>query len=270
MEYPHWLIVVGAVLLVLGFVGIALRQRAIKGDLDEDMASDQGQPSRPNSVRPRVLIARRSLKSRNGTAGLPGNVAPMNRWTIHRKFKTRPRNDGFCLRQHQQAGWRTRARQGSSSPRTPRKPGSRKTIPKALPSSMRSWNKPDRPQDRLRNARDPGAGDHLVGTGITVDRANRCSCWPSRSIAMWPTPHPIHIEARARFPRTVLASSISPLHRRRIRRQCRSLYWETLATTWDTCQHGCPNLSGPPAWTGGPLVPKPIRRLVEIGLKKSK
>ena len=43
MEYPHWLIVVGAVLLVLGFVGIALRQRAIKGDLDEDMASDQGQ-----------------------------------------------------------------------------------------------------------------------------------------------------------------------------------------------------------------------------------
>jgi len=43
----------------------------------------------------------------------------------------------FCLRQHQQAGWRTRARQGSSSPRTPRKPGSRRTIPKALPSSMR-------------------------------------------------------------------------------------------------------------------------------------
>ena len=27
MEYPHWLIVAGAVLLVLGFIGLAFRQR---------------------------------------------------------------------------------------------------------------------------------------------------------------------------------------------------------------------------------------------------
>jgi len=40
MEYPHWLIVAGAVLLVLGLVGLALRQRGNEAELD-DMASDQ-------------------------------------------------------------------------------------------------------------------------------------------------------------------------------------------------------------------------------------
>ena len=39
--------------------------------------------------------------------------------------------------------------------RTPRKPGSRKTIPKAWPSSTRFWSEPDRPQDRLRHAQRP-------------------------------------------------------------------------------------------------------------------
>jgi hypothetical protein len=36
----------------------------------------------------------------------------------------------------------------SSPPRMQRQPGSRKTIPKALPLSTRFWNEPDRPQDR--------------------------------------------------------------------------------------------------------------------------
>jgi Flp pilus assembly protein TadB len=40
MEYPHWLIVAGAVLLMLGFVGLALRQRAVEAELN-DMASEQ-------------------------------------------------------------------------------------------------------------------------------------------------------------------------------------------------------------------------------------
>ena len=43
MEYPHWLIVAGAVLLMLGFVGLALRQRAVEADLD-DIASEQSEP----------------------------------------------------------------------------------------------------------------------------------------------------------------------------------------------------------------------------------
>jgi hypothetical protein len=46
MEYPHWLIIAGAILLMLGFVGLALRQRAVEADLD-DMASDQ--PSEPEA-----------------------------------------------------------------------------------------------------------------------------------------------------------------------------------------------------------------------------
>ena len=43
MEYPHWLILAGAVILVLGFVGLALRKRAVKADLD-DIASEQSEP----------------------------------------------------------------------------------------------------------------------------------------------------------------------------------------------------------------------------------
>ena len=41
MEYPHWLIVAGAVLLILGFVGLALGQRGAEAELN-DTASDQG------------------------------------------------------------------------------------------------------------------------------------------------------------------------------------------------------------------------------------
>ena len=35
MAYPHWLIIAGAILLMLGFVGLALRQRAVEADLDD-------------------------------------------------------------------------------------------------------------------------------------------------------------------------------------------------------------------------------------------
>ena len=42
MEYPHWLIIAGAVLLMLGFVGLALRQRGVEAELD-DMASGHEQ-----------------------------------------------------------------------------------------------------------------------------------------------------------------------------------------------------------------------------------
>ena len=40
MEYPHWLIIAGAILLMLGFVGLALRQRGVEAD-SSDMTSDQ-------------------------------------------------------------------------------------------------------------------------------------------------------------------------------------------------------------------------------------
>ena len=47
MEYPHWLIVAGVVLLVLGFVGLAVRRRGVEADLN-DMARDEG-PSEPEA-----------------------------------------------------------------------------------------------------------------------------------------------------------------------------------------------------------------------------
>ena len=44
MEYPHWLIVAGAVLLVLGFIGLAFRQRKGAEAKPKEMANgnDQG------------------------------------------------------------------------------------------------------------------------------------------------------------------------------------------------------------------------------------
>ena len=45
MEYPHWLIIAGAILLMLGLVGLALRPRSIEAD-PSDMTNDQ-EPSAP-------------------------------------------------------------------------------------------------------------------------------------------------------------------------------------------------------------------------------
>ena len=45
MEYPHWLIVAGAILLMLGLVGLALRPRSVEAD-NSDMTHDQ-EPSSP-------------------------------------------------------------------------------------------------------------------------------------------------------------------------------------------------------------------------------
>ena len=83
MEYPHWLIVVGAVLLVLGFVGIALRRRAIKGDLDEDMASDQGQRE-PEAELGEAQGADRKAKLEE---------QKRNRWAARERGSNEPLND---------------------------------------------------------------------------------------------------------------------------------------------------------------------------------
>jgi hypothetical protein len=47
--------------------------------------------------------------------------------------------------------------------------GSKKTTLKALLSNMRFWNELHRPQDRLRDAYHPGAGDRLAGARVAVD-----------------------------------------------------------------------------------------------------
>ena len=45
MEYPHWLIIAGVILLMLGLVGLALRPRSVEADLS-DTTNDQ-EPSAP-------------------------------------------------------------------------------------------------------------------------------------------------------------------------------------------------------------------------------
>ena len=45
MEYPHWLIIAGAILLMLGLVGLALRPRSIEA-APSDITNDQ-EPSAP-------------------------------------------------------------------------------------------------------------------------------------------------------------------------------------------------------------------------------
>ena len=47
MEYPHWLIIAGAILLMLGLVGLALRPRSVQVD-PSDMTIDH-EPSGPEA-----------------------------------------------------------------------------------------------------------------------------------------------------------------------------------------------------------------------------
>jgi hypothetical protein len=47
MGYPQWLIIAGAILLTLGFIGLALQQRGVEAE-PLAVASDQG-PSEPEA-----------------------------------------------------------------------------------------------------------------------------------------------------------------------------------------------------------------------------
>ena len=39
LEYPHWLIIAGTILLMMGLVGLALRQRSVEADVG-DLTND--------------------------------------------------------------------------------------------------------------------------------------------------------------------------------------------------------------------------------------
>jgi hypothetical protein len=63
MEYPHWLIVAGAILLMLGLVGLALRPRSVEAD-PSDMTNDQ-EPSAPEvDLTPAVAYERAAKEKR--------------------------------------------------------------------------------------------------------------------------------------------------------------------------------------------------------------
>jgi hypothetical protein len=81
MEYPHWLIVAGAILLMLGFVGLALRQRGVEPELKE--ASDEG-PSEPEAELAETKGADRKAKLEE---------QKRERWTDKDRGTKEPLND---------------------------------------------------------------------------------------------------------------------------------------------------------------------------------
>lgn len=64
MEYPHWLIVVGAVLLVLGFIGLALRpkQERANGNEQGRVNSTEITPQ-PNTRKARLAEQKEKTKT---------------------------------------------------------------------------------------------------------------------------------------------------------------------------------------------------------------
>jgi hypothetical protein len=40
VQYPHWLIVAGAFLLLLGFIGLAFRQRVAEPEIEEEISPE--------------------------------------------------------------------------------------------------------------------------------------------------------------------------------------------------------------------------------------
>ena len=68
MGYPHWLIIAGAILLMLGLVGLALRQRSLETQPSleahtEDMTNDQ-EPSEPEAHLTPTEVYERAAKEK--------------------------------------------------------------------------------------------------------------------------------------------------------------------------------------------------------------
>ena len=82
MGYPHWLIVAGTVLLV-SFIGTALRQRAAPPELEEMATVEEGRPSlRSTSLRRRPPIGRQGLQEHT-----------IERWANKDRSAEEPLND---------------------------------------------------------------------------------------------------------------------------------------------------------------------------------
>ena len=62
MGYPHWLIVAGAVVLMLGFIGLTLRQRSVDA-APLAIANDQG-PSEPEADLNEVEVYNHTAKEK--------------------------------------------------------------------------------------------------------------------------------------------------------------------------------------------------------------
>jgi hypothetical protein len=80
MEYPHWLIIAGAILLMLGLVGLALRPRSVEAD-PSDMTNDQ-EPSEPESDLTPAEVYERAAKEKRRA-----------RWAERERELEEPAND---------------------------------------------------------------------------------------------------------------------------------------------------------------------------------
>ena len=81
MEYPHWLIIAGAILLMLGLVGLALRLRSVEADLN-DMTNDQ-EPSEPETDLTPAEVYERTAKEKRRA-----------RWAERERDLKEPASDG--------------------------------------------------------------------------------------------------------------------------------------------------------------------------------
>jgi hypothetical protein len=80
MEYPHWLIVAGAILLMLGLVGLALRPRSVEAN-PSDMTNDH-EPSEPETDLTPAEVYERTAKEKRRA-----------RWAERERDLAEPAND---------------------------------------------------------------------------------------------------------------------------------------------------------------------------------
>jgi hypothetical protein len=76
VEYPHWLIVAGTLLLMLGFFGLALRQRGVEAD-PSDKATDQ-EPSEPEALLTQQEVYERTAKEKRRARWAEESAAPIS------------------------------------------------------------------------------------------------------------------------------------------------------------------------------------------------
>jgi hypothetical protein len=81
MEYPHWLIIAGVILLMLGLVGLALRPRSVEAD-PNDMTNDHA-PSGPEAGLTPAEVYERTAKEKRRA-----------RWAERERDLKEPANDG--------------------------------------------------------------------------------------------------------------------------------------------------------------------------------
>ena len=62
IEYPHWLMIAGALLLMLGFIGLALQQRGVEAE-PATVASDE-EPSELEADLDQVEVYNRTAKEK--------------------------------------------------------------------------------------------------------------------------------------------------------------------------------------------------------------